>query len=191
MASLGLNISLPIHDDVIKWKHFPYYWTFVRDKGQWHGALFLIFFIWAWTNGLVNNGDADDLRRHRAHYDVTLMLIDDWINSWTVYLYQNSHQCHISMLCNCSFSECNLNLNLWQLRHDSYHLRMFKCDWYCWKIKYCFATLLLMVIGDGTIPWVLSMTYLEKTRPHNSCGNQHWFQGVNKWLHPHKTLGRN
>ena len=37
------------HDDVIKWKHFPRYWTFVRGihrspvnsphKGQWHGAL--------------------------------------------------------------------------------------------------------------------------------------------------------
>ena len=37
------------HDDVIKWKHFPCYWPFVRGirrspvnsphKGQWHGAL--------------------------------------------------------------------------------------------------------------------------------------------------------
>ena len=38
-----------IHDDVIKWKHFPRYWPFVRGihrspensphKGQWRGAL--------------------------------------------------------------------------------------------------------------------------------------------------------
>ena len=29
--------------------------------------------ICAWINGRVNNGDAGDLRRHRAHYDVTVM----------------------------------------------------------------------------------------------------------------------
>ena len=58
------------HDDVIKWKHFPRYWTFVRGiqrspvnsphKGQ-------------WINGWVNNREAGDLRRHRGHYDVTVM----------------------------------------------------------------------------------------------------------------------
>ena len=41
--------SQKIHDDVIKWKHFPRYWPFVRGihrspvnsphKGQWRGAL--------------------------------------------------------------------------------------------------------------------------------------------------------
>ena len=29
--------------------------------------------IYAWVNGWVNNGDAGDLRRHRAHYDVIVM----------------------------------------------------------------------------------------------------------------------
>ena len=35
----------PLHDDVIKWNHFPRYWQFVRGihrsphKGQWRGAL--------------------------------------------------------------------------------------------------------------------------------------------------------
>ena len=33
----------------------------------------LHFFICAWTNGCANNTDAGDLRRHRAHYDVTVM----------------------------------------------------------------------------------------------------------------------
>ena len=70
------------HDDVIKWKHFPRYWPFVRGihrwpvnsphKGQWHGAL-MFCLICAWTNGWVNNGDAGDLRRHRAHFYVTVM----------------------------------------------------------------------------------------------------------------------
>ena len=70
------------HDDVIKWKHFPRYWLFVRGihrwpvnsphKGQWRGAL-IFSLICAWINGWVNNREAGDLRRHRAHYDVTVM----------------------------------------------------------------------------------------------------------------------
>ena len=70
------------HDDVIKWKHFPRYWPFVRGihrslvnsphNGQWHGAL-IFSLICAWINGWVNNCEAGDLRCHRAHYDVNVM----------------------------------------------------------------------------------------------------------------------
>ena len=70
------------HDDVIKWKHFPRYWPFVRGihrspvnsthKGQWRGALMLPL-ICVWTNAWVSNRDAGDLRRNRVHYDVTEM----------------------------------------------------------------------------------------------------------------------
>ena len=41
-------------------------------KFQWHGAL-MFSSICTWTNGWVNNRDADDLRRHRAYYDATVM----------------------------------------------------------------------------------------------------------------------
>ena len=64
-----------MHDDVIKWKHFPHYWPFVRSpvncphKGQWRGAL-MFSLICVCINGWVNNGEAGDLRRHRSHYDV-------------------------------------------------------------------------------------------------------------------------
>ena len=71
------------HDDVIKWKHFPRYWPFVRGihrwpvnsphKGQWRGAL-VFSLIYAWTYGWVNNREAGDLRSHRAHYDVAVVL---------------------------------------------------------------------------------------------------------------------
>ena len=71
-----------LHDDVIKWKHLPRYWPFVRGiyrspvnsphKGQWRGAL-LFSLICAWINGWVNTRGAGDLRRHRAHYDVIVM----------------------------------------------------------------------------------------------------------------------
>ena len=35
----------------------------------------LWYFLWSapWINGWVNNREAGDLRRHRAHYDVTVM----------------------------------------------------------------------------------------------------------------------
>ena len=77
---------MSFHDDVIKWKHFPRYWPFVRGihrslvnsphKSQWRGAL-MFSLICAWINGWVNNREAGDLRRHRAHNGITVML-----NSW-------------------------------------------------------------------------------------------------------------
>ena len=42
------------------------------SQSQWRGAL-IFSLIWAWTNGWANLWDACDLRRHRAHYDVTVM----------------------------------------------------------------------------------------------------------------------
>ena len=75
-----LDISR-IHDDVIKWKHFPRYWPFVRGihrspghrKDQSRGAL-MFSLICAWTNGWVNNREAGELRCHGAHYNVIVML---------------------------------------------------------------------------------------------------------------------
>ena len=69
------------HDDVMKWKHLTRYWPFVQGihrspvnslhKGQWRGAL-MFSLICTRINGWVNNAEACDLRRHRAHYDVTV-----------------------------------------------------------------------------------------------------------------------
>ena len=79
---LALFAGSAVHDDVIKWKHFPRYWPFVRGihrspvnsphKGQWRGAL-MFSFIYARINGWVNNAEAGELRRHRAHYDAIVM----------------------------------------------------------------------------------------------------------------------
>ena len=70
------------HDDVMKWKHFPRNWPFVREihrspvnfphKGQWRGAL-MFSLIYAWINDWVNNREAGDLRRQHGHYDVIVM----------------------------------------------------------------------------------------------------------------------
>ena len=72
------------HDDVIKWKHFPRYFPFVRGihrspvnsphKGQWRGVL-MLYLICAGINGWVNNREAGDMRRHQAHNDVTVMVV--------------------------------------------------------------------------------------------------------------------
>ena len=76
---------LPLtHDDVIKWKHFPRNWPFVREihrspvnfphKGQSRGAL-MFSLIYAWINDWVNNREAGDLRRQHGHYDVIVMCL--------------------------------------------------------------------------------------------------------------------
>ena len=85
LTSRGIRI---IHYEVTRWKHFPRYWPFVRvfyrlpidspHKGQWRGAL-MISLIWPWTNGWSNYRDAGDLRRHRAHFDATVMYIHLYI----------------------------------------------------------------------------------------------------------------
>ena len=95
------------YDDVIKWKHFPRYWPFGREihrsamnsahKGQWRGAL-IFSSICAWINGWVNNREAVDLRRHRVHYDVTVVL------------------------CSWETGSCALNMKnwfIWSLLHES------------------------------------------------------------------------
>ena len=81
-SCFGFPGQQPLHDDVIKWKHFPRYWPFVRGihrspvnsphKDQWRGAL-MWSLICVWINGWVNNREAGDLRPHRVHYDVTVM----------------------------------------------------------------------------------------------------------------------
>ena len=94
------------HDDVIKWKHFPRNWPFVREihrspvnfphKGQWRGAL-MFSLNYAWINDWVNNREAGDLRRQHGHYDVIVMK-GSWCrkrfpvltSSWSIYLYSRA-----------------------------------------------------------------------------------------------------
>ena len=86
--------NAPYHDDAIKWKHFLRYWPFVRGihrspvnsshKGQWRGAL-MFSLICVWINDWVNNREAGDLRRHRGHYDVTVMLMISIMEGWITY----------------------------------------------------------------------------------------------------------
>ena len=106
---------MSMHDDVIKRKHFPCYWPFVRGihrssvnsphKGQWRGAL-MFSLICAWINAWVHNREAGDLRRHRAHYDVIVMEILVWT----------------SVSRDCNFLRC------WTL-HSQAHTSLFYYEW--------------------------------------------------------------
>ena len=75
---LHQNLCLGVphrHDEVIKRKHFPRYWPFVRGihrspvnsphKGQRRRAL-MFPLICTRINGWVNNGEAGDMRRYRC-----------------------------------------------------------------------------------------------------------------------------
>ena len=97
---VGIDVKTRVekkHDDVIKWKHFPRYWPFVRGihrwpvnsphKGQWRWVL-MFSFTCAWINGWVNNREAGDLRRHQARYDVIVMEI------WPHCIAVVPHKCH-------------------------------------------------------------------------------------------------
>ena len=122
-------LTLPgvlFHDDVIKWKHFQCYWPFVwgihrwpvnsPHKGQWRMAL-MFSLICAWISGWVNNREAGDLRRYRAHYDVTVMpeivatvtgyaeishvlYIKEWMQSTRCYGYWQIHHINNSFIVN-------------------------------------------------------------------------------------------
>ena len=95
------------HDDVIKWKHFPRYWPFVRrihrspvnsaHKGQWRGAL-MFSLICARINGWVNTSVACDLRRHQAHCDVIIMIIGHLLGAYLVQSFPAPILCELTSM---------------------------------------------------------------------------------------------
>ena len=79
---------LQTHDDVIKWKHFPRNWPFVRGNHRWpvnsptKASDAELWCFLRLKNDWVNNRDAGDLRRYRTHYDAIVMHILSAF-SWT------------------------------------------------------------------------------------------------------------
>ena len=96
-----------IHDDVIKWKHFPRNWPFMRGiqrspvnsphKGQWREAL-MFTLICARINGWVNTREAGDLRRYRPHYDVIVMIYRYNIAAMGVWVQRRKYPFYRSVL---------------------------------------------------------------------------------------------
>ena len=123
MPVIRTNVTLmcnEYHDDVIKWKHFPRYWPFVRGihrspvnsphKGQWRRAL-MFSLICVWIQGWINNREAGDLRRYRAHYDVTVMTPIPNIPA-TRQTHNHTHSC-LQITNNDKNSTCVFTTDLW------------------------------------------------------------------------------
>ena len=148
------------HDDAIKWKPFPRYWSFVRGihrlpvnsphKGQWRGAL-MFSLICVWINGWVNNCEADDLRRYPAHYDVTVM--DVRSNSFQSPFDMNAIPLHL-------FTESSVNASVTVcLKHSKAQL-----------LGYCVWGLALECLLK--IPWLFSQ--IRRPTPNiMRCGDQY------------------
>ena len=120
-----------LHEDVIKWKHFPRYWPFVLGihrspvnsphKGQWPGAL-MFSLICARINGRVNNGEVGDLKCHRAHYDVIVMRRSGRFGI-------GKHNKLMLLIPPGSIKNCFFYWNEWHLRAlINYHLHSKMCD---------------------------------------------------------------
>ena len=72
---------------------FSRHWSFVRGihrapvnsphKGQWREAL-VFSLICVWINDWVNNREVSDLRRHRTHYDVIVIILTALLLHWRI-----------------------------------------------------------------------------------------------------------
>ena len=104
------------YNDVIEWKHIPLYWPFMQrihpspvnspHKGRWCGTS-MFSLICAWTNSWVNNQEPGDLKRHRAHCDVTVMVVEVLYDKLSCY--QSS-----LLVCFISFQKPQNNSIRWQ-----------------------------------------------------------------------------
>ena len=94
MPRKNLCKNTMIEDGVIKWKHLPRYWPFVRGihrspvnsphKGQWRRAL-MFSLICVWINDWVNDRETGGLRQYCTHYDVIVMIKKDDCCKMTIY----------------------------------------------------------------------------------------------------------
>ena len=67
-------------------------------KGQWRGVL-MFSLICSWIHGWVNNGEAGDLRCHRAHYYVIVMGNDTYGNIFVILISWELTQVGIKSIC--------------------------------------------------------------------------------------------
>ena len=83
-------------------------------KGQWRGAL-IFSLICVWINSWVNNREAGDLRRHRSHYDVNVMVYVGIIS--------------------CRSAKCPVAL--WTWRYPFFAIHIYIYIWLIWGEHHC------------------------------------------------------
>ena len=75
----GFGMMTSSNENIFRVKNWPFVRGIPRSpmnsphKGQWRGTL-MFSLIWFLIKGWVNNREAGDLRRYRAHYDVIVMV---------------------------------------------------------------------------------------------------------------------
>ena len=108
ICDADISADTGIHDDVIKWKHFPRYWLlwgeFTGHRWNPHTKASnaeLWCFLWsAPEQTFVNNSKTADLRRHRAHYYVTVMVMLTWkLCCVLIRWYTHNRHLHPNTLC--------------------------------------------------------------------------------------------
>ena len=124
---------------------------------------FDVFFICAWTNGWVNYRVAGDLRRHRAHYDVTLMLLN-WRRGDHCNHFQTHYQSHDVVF--------GISVIIW---HLVFGLKSQRSHMYAWNGNIFRVTGLLCgeFTGPGEFP---------TQRPVTRSFDVYFDLRLNKWL---------
>ena len=75
---------------------FTGHWWIHPQKGQWRRAL-IFSLACTWINRWVNNREAGCLRRHRAHYDVIIMILSThW--QWRIFGYLSTRSAKCSYI---------------------------------------------------------------------------------------------
>ena len=153
----ALHLLTGFHDDVIKWKHFPRNWSFVRGihrspvnsphKCQWREAL-MFSLICAWINGWVNNREAGDLRCGGAHYDVIVM------RTWP-----DDCRLQSAWILRFSLQECNVWLSAMYTRtHTHRHVYIYVYIWLALEVSIWHLHESISIIS--CVPLTLSYSWL-------------------------------
>ena len=168
---------------------FSAYWPFVRGihqspvdsphKSQWRRA-FMFSLICSWINGWVNNREAGDLRRHRAHYDVIVMKY--WFkrhnspcclriqNLYTPLWKSNRNLFSTQIFYHLFFVVCS-SFYTWYVRGGQYQISKFLLDFDHWLY---FNDILKKVTGskpDVALVWFMQWAKmeLEHGEKHRYC----------------------
>ena len=159
------------HDDFIRWTHFPRCRPFVRGihrspvnsplNGQWRGAL-MFSLICVWINGWVNNCEVGDLRRYRAHYDVTLMHCWREANTYQHWNTENSRYFNEIFVTGCTAS-CQMTIPMQPVKQIS-------SNWRCQQVH---TVITLWLCSKLFVLWMLlcecSVIYISKLIKFPTC----------------------
>ena len=141
-------------------------------KGQWRGAL-MFSLICAWANSWVNNRDAGDLRRHHAHYDVTVMrLLFTCLTFEIIVLFITAFPDSESLAVLAKQTLCVASLRTWHQEQHRPRLNM-KIAFLCMgnmKTAFPGIGICIIMIKRLGIPMLVGLFFNMETGPGNILG---------------------